>query len=453
MTLGITGIAHATAQTCIWTGATSNVMNVAGNWSSCNSSVPQAGDIITFPSWVGTPDSGSTQIITLNNNLGYALGGVTSTGSGATDKFFHFNSIALTSGATITSSNIKLSVDNLTSTRSITVGSGGIITGRTIQGTMTTSGTGPFIYGLTAANAVIATGSQVSVDAPNIGSPATFNFTNLTIQNGAQYTICSTSTTETDLTGTLTLGGGSGANPILYVSPCMGSTQTVAVSGGLKLKGSVVLASDATISAASNNISVDGSLTANGHSLTVTVDGTSSIMGDGATGNVTVSNGGMLAPGHSPGCLTVSNLTLNGSYQAQLGGTTACSGYDQTSVSGTTTLTGGSLDVEMYNSFAPATGQQFTIINNTSANPITGTFTSLPEGSTFTAGGATFKISYVGGDGNDVVITVLSGPGTPDTGFSITSAHPLVTLATSVIAALAILTLARISSRRATHRR
>ncbi|MCC9312714.1 MAG: LPXTG cell wall anchor domain-containing protein [Candidatus Nanosynbacter sp.] len=34
-----------------------------------------------------------------------------------------------------------------------------------------------------------------------------------------------------------------------------------------------------------------------------------------------------------------------------------------------------------------------------------GTFKDLLEGAEITAGGVTFKISYVGGDGNDVVLT------------------------------------------------
>jgi len=54
-------------------------------------------------------------------------------------------------------------------------------------------------------------------------------------------------------------------------------------------------------------------------------------------------------------------------------------------------------------------GDTFTIINNKGANPIEGaTFKDLPEGAEVTVGGAIFKISYVGGDGNDVVLTALN---------------------------------------------
>ena len=54
-------------------------------------------------------------------------------------------------------------------------------------------------------------------------------------------------------------------------------------------------------------------------------------------------------------------------------------------------------------------GDTFTIINNKGADPIEGeTFKDLPEGAEVTVGGAIFKISYVGGDGNDVVLTALN---------------------------------------------
>lgn len=50
-------------------------------------------------------------------------------------------------------------------------------------------------------------------------------------------------------------------------------------------------------------------------------------------------------------------------------------------------------------------GDTFTIIDNKGIHPVEGTFKDLPEGAEITAGGVTFKISYVGGDGNDVVLT------------------------------------------------
>jgi len=65
--------------------------------------------------------------------------------------------------------------------------------------------------------------------------------------------------------------------------------------------------------------------------------------------------------------------------------------------------------------FAPAPGQQLLLVNNTAASAISGTFTGLAEGATRTAtyGGNTFtfRISYVGGTGNDITLTRVAGAG------------------------------------------
>jgi hypothetical protein len=47
------------------------------------------------------------------------------------------------------------------------------------------------------------------------------------------------------------------------------------------------------------------------------------------------------------------------------------------------------------------------LISNTSANPITGTFSNLPDGGTVTINGNNFQASYEGGDGNDLTLTVV----------------------------------------------
>ena len=53
-----------------------------------------------------------------------------------------------------------------------------------------------------------------------------------------------------------------------------------------------------------------------------------------------------------------------------------------------------------------ATRTLFTLISNTSATPISGTFANLPNGSTLTAGRNKLLVSYTGGDGNDLTLTV-----------------------------------------------
>ena len=52
-------------------------------------------------------------------------------------------------------------------------------------------------------------------------------------------------------------------------------------------------------------------------------------------------------------------------------------------------------------------GTVFTAISNTSTNPIIGTFSNLADGTTFTSGRNNYQVSYSGGDGSDLTLTVV----------------------------------------------
>jgi autotransporter-associated beta strand protein len=52
-------------------------------------------------------------------------------------------------------------------------------------------------------------------------------------------------------------------------------------------------------------------------------------------------------------------------------------------------------------------GLRLTLISNTSANPISGTFSNLPDGGIVTINGNNFQANYEGGDGNDLTLTVV----------------------------------------------
>jgi autotransporter-associated beta strand protein len=84
----------------------------------------------------------------------------------------------------------------------------------------------------------------------------------------------------------------------------------------------------------------------------------------------------------------------------------------QINVSGSVTL-GGSLDLEFTTQNAPPATTSFTLIHKTSAGAINGTFAGLAEGATFPVVVSptitlTFRITYLGNGGNDVVVTRLS---------------------------------------------
>lgn len=132
--------------------------------------------------------------------------------------------------------------------------------------------------------------------------------------------------------------------------------------------------------------------------------------GDTATGDGTV------APGQSPGILNVSGnfaFADNSIYQVEIGGTTAGVGagfHDQIDATGSVTIgTGVTLTPSSFGGFTPAVGESFEIINRTGG---TGTFDGLAEGAIistdFLSSGFPASITYVGGDGDDVVVSIAA---------------------------------------------
>lgn len=163
---------------------------------------------------------------------------------------------------------------------------------------------------------------------------------------------------------------------------------------------------------------------------------------------VTVKPGGKLAPGNSPGCINSGGLTLTSgsTYEVEIAGTTVCTQYDQTNVTGTVDLGGATLNTLLLNSFTGSQGNTFTIVNNDGADAVTGTFSGLAEGASITVGGTVFRISYVGGDGNDVVLTITNNPpavGVPNTGMKLLTSNTALTLAATVISAAGLLVIAK----------
>ena len=119
---------------------------------------------------------------------------------------------------------------------------------------------------------------------------------------------------------------------------------------------------------------------------------------------------GVVSPGNnSPGKIAASEtfaMANIGVYKAEI---LDKDHYDQIALEATLfygfELGGSRLDLTYLEGGVIKKGDTFTIIDNKTTYPMSGTFKDLPEGAEITAGGAIFKISYVGGDGNDVVLT------------------------------------------------
>jgi autotransporter-associated beta strand protein len=109
-----------------------------------------------------------------------------------------------------------------------------------------------------------------------------------------------------------------------------------------------------------------------------------------------------------PATLTIqSPLTLNddSTYTYKL--ETKRPASDEVIANGVTIDSGAKFSLRPSGNNALTTGQVFTVISNTSANQIAGTFHNLANGKIITVNGSNLQASYSGGDGNDLTLTVV----------------------------------------------
>ena len=123
--------------------------------------------------------------------------------------------------------------------------------------------------------------------------------------------------------------------------------------------------------------------------------------GFGTVGSI--DDSGAVAPGASPGHLGAgpAQFRPGSTFEVEFNGYAPVD-CDRLDVNGTATIDNAELTVSW--GFVPAVGDTFTIIDNDGADAVVGTFNSLPDGASLTAGNVTLQIDYQGGDGNDVVL-------------------------------------------------
>ncbi|WP_198154878.1 autotransporter-associated beta strand repeat-containing protein, partial [Oceanibaculum pacificum] len=146
----------------------------------------------------------------------------------------------------------------------------------------------------------------------------------------------------------------------------------------------------------------------------VTVEDGAILGGSGdIAATVTVNLGGTLAAGNSPGILATGDLTLVAGAALEIeieGNVAGLGGYDQIDVTGTVDLGGATLELELLGGFTPVLAESYTLIANDDDDAVIGTFDGLAEGDVVTLDDRFLSVSYVGGDGNDVVLTVVQDP-------------------------------------------
>jgi hypothetical protein len=342
----------ASAATKTWTGAVNNFWSVGGNWN--DGTPPAGGDSLVFPDGTGS---------STNDLTGLDLASVTFSLSGA-------------------------------------------LFGRTISGNALTLSGGMNVFCCSFATVwnppTTLAGSQTfTIGHPSLSSETVLELNQPLDLNGHTLTVDTVVQSRVFFrqsisgAGALIVTGDGGVN-LIGASPFTGA---ITVTGaGLNVDGPIALASVV--------VNSGGQLTGNGmtggttlvdSSLLVGTDGYAGIHGDsGETG--------ILFTG-------VFSMT-GGSAHFGVSGLTAGTHYDQLAVTGTVTLNNPALMVRYgfrpSDPFFLAPGQTFTIIDNDGGDPVAGTFAGLAENARFSSFGDWYRITYAGGDGNDVVLTALA---------------------------------------------
>lgn len=189
-------------------------------------------------------------------------------------------------------------------------------------------------------------------------------------------------------------------------------------SGVLTLSGNNSYSGTTIVSAGTLKVAnTTGSATGSG---TVTVNSGAKLAGSGfIAGQVTIGSGGTLAPGNSPGILTVNNqvtFQLGSTFNAEVNGLTAGSGYDQLATTGPVALT-GTLSMT-FGTFTPTGHDVLYLINNTGTGNTSGAFQYADNAKIGTFDGFDWYITYDANNaaspsldgGNDVAVYCVAVP-------------------------------------------
>lgn len=508
LVLSFSQVQLASAATLTWTGdGDGTTFSDGDNWNT--DAAPIAADILTFPAVVGTNNvtlnndtslvyggiilqavAGSGTTIYTINSITLSDGAIISqTGSGRA---------ASIGGAVVGNGDLNIRTPSSTINPRFTVagdlilgdasgsprgainaGASSVVTGNVIVN----SGSSFSVSTRLAAGGYVVNGTsalRLYSEELSVTNPIVFNGNNAKLIarshddcNGTQFSDCGTPATYT-LSGPISFNGSTDIT--LGANVTMNLTGTITNDGNrldldYEYTNSKLLIAGQPVELAEriNELSGDSSTTATvGFKEIATLTGTRDLVyvysggllkGTGTTVGIGTYPGGIVNPGNSPGVLRATTGFVHaGMYQAEIVNTSA---YDQI-IAGELQTPGqdtvmifstGQLEVILYEGWSIKQGDQFMIIDNRGDQPVDGIFAGLPEGQQFDLESngvvVTFNISYVGGDGNDVVVTALTSgtdPGAPNTGaLQLITANPIITAMLGIVTVglLALLALRR----------
>lgn len=277
-------------------------------------------------------------------------------------------------------------------------GSGSVV--KRGAGDLTLAGVCPFAGVMTVSNGAVrlAANERITGSGALIIDGGTFDL------NGFTETLGDV----TLMNGTITNTGGSSAQYLAGTSFTLLNGHVSARLGGT---GALLKTSGGTVTLSGANTFLGGTTISNGTLLltgslnsSVTVAG-GTFGGTGSVNSDLTITGGVL----SPGVLTVrSNFTLGAGGTLLVG--IEGGGHDRvglTNASSMIVLAGG---LVVNATTGLATGATFVVVSNAGGAAVSGTFAGKPEGFTFAADGYWWRVSYVGGSGNDVTLTIVPPP-------------------------------------------
>jgi autotransporter-associated beta strand protein len=287
-------------------------------------------------------------------------------------------------------------------------------------------GTGILIDNASAFTLTIT--ARVGLDASQTwtnNSGNLFTVSGATLGLGEDNTLVVNGTGNT-LISAVTDGAGMGSSIIKDGSGTLTLTAPNAYSGGTTVIGGGTLLVNNTVGSGTG----DGDVTVTGAGTTL---GGTGIISE----RVTVNIGANIAPGnggHTTSVLTVGAVTLSpgANFLVDINGTAVGTGYDrliQTAAGNNTfVITNSNLVVTVGTTLS--VGQTFLIGQRTAGGAINGTFAGVPQGGTVTGSdGSVFTVSYTGGNGNDIVLTVIQASAVPEPGTWIGGALAIAGLA------------------------